>query len=97
MIAPSGGFWPVGSSFGHGMSELVFQRTRHAVVGLKRSVSLGGVPLICRSGVMSSRIQNPRPCVAATRSSSLTMRSRTDDTGMFKRSDCHSPPSSNET
>ena len=38
MIAPSGGFCPVGSSFGHGMSELVFQRTRHAVVGLKSIV-----------------------------------------------------------
>ena len=34
MIAPSGGFCPAGSSTGHGMSVLVFQRTRHAVVGL---------------------------------------------------------------
>ena len=30
-----------------------------------------------RSGVMSSRIQKPRPCVAATRSSSLMITSRT--------------------
>jgi len=35
----------------------------------------------CRSGVMSSRIQNPRPCVATTRSSPWTMRSRTDECG----------------
>ena len=97
MIAPSGGFWPVGSSFGHGMSEFVFHRTRHAVVGLKSIVSARRRPSIWRSGVMSSRIQNPRPCVAATRSSSLTMMSRTDVAGMFSRSDCQCPPSSNET
>ena len=87
MVAPSGGFAPVGSSFGHGMSVLVFQRTRHAVVGLKSIASdEADDASICRSGVMSSRIQKPRPCVAATRSSSFTTRSRTDEAAMFKRS-----------
>ena len=98
MIAPSGGFSPVGSSTGHGMSVLVFQRTRQATVGLKSTTSsLSVAAPIWRSGVMSSSIQNPRPCVAATRSSSLTMRSRTEVTPMFCRSDCHFPPSSNDT
>ena len=69
MLAPSGGFSPVGSSTGQGMSVLVFQRTRHAVVGLKSAVnwqpSRSGpvVGVICRSGVMSSMIQKPRPWV----------------------------------
>ena len=35
---------------------------------------------------MSSRIQKPRPCVAATRSSSFTIKSRTDVTPMLRRS-----------
>ena len=39
MIAPSGGLGAVGSSFGHGMSTLVFQRTRHAVDGLNSTTS----------------------------------------------------------
>ncbi len=98
MMAPSGGLAPVGSSLGHGMSVLVFQRTRHAVVGLKRIASAEAeAASIWRSGVMSSRIQKPRPCVAATRSSSFTMRSRTDEAAMFWRSDCQCAPSSNET
>ena len=52
---------------------------------------------ICRSGVMSSRIQKPRPCVPTTRSSPWTTRSRIDVAGMFRRSDCQSSPSSKET
>ena len=88
---------PTGSSTGHGMSVLVFQRTRQAVVGLKRTrrprrwpcgLASQASKSICRSGVMSSRIQNPRPCVAQTRSSSFTIRSRTEVTPMFNRSDC---------
>ncbi len=64
MIAPSGGFWPVGSSGGSGVSVFVFHRTRHAVVRLEESIASGDATLsIWRSGVMSSRIQNPRPCV----------------------------------
>ena len=50
-----------------------------------------------RSGVMSSRIQNERPWVPTTRSSSLTTRSRMDVAGMLRRSDCQCSPSSNET
>ena len=52
---------------------------------------------------MSSRIQKPRPCVAAMRSeqrqvlSSFTWRSRTEIAGMSRRSDCQWSPSSNET
>src|SRR2546429_550587 len=42
---------------------------------------------------MSSRIQNPRPCVAIARSSPFTIRSRTDVAGMFRRSGCQSSPS----
>ena len=44
-------------------------------------------------------IQDPEPpaCVAATRSSSLTMMSRTDETGMFCRNACQRMPSSNDT
>ena len=38
---------------------------------------------------MSSRIQNPRPCVPAIRSASLIARSRIDVAGMLSRSDCH--------
>ena len=67
MIAPSGGFGAVGSSFGHGMSTLVFHRTRHAVAGLNRIdvlVRRRGINLTQRRDVVE--IQNPRPCVAAT-------------------------------
>ena len=35
MIAPSGGFWPAGSSGGSGVSVFMFQRTRRARCGLK--------------------------------------------------------------
>ena len=98
MIAPSGGFMPVGSSTGQGMSVLVFHGTRQAVVGLKRIAACpSDAASIWRSGVMSSRIQNPRPWVATTRSSSFTMRSRIEEAGRFRRSDCQCTPSSNET
>ena len=56
-----------------------------------------------RSGVRSSRIQNPRPCVPATRSeqrhveSSFTLMSRTEIAGMSRRSECQRPPSSKDT
>ena len=99
MIAPSGGFSPPGSSGGSGVSVFMFHRTRVAVCGLKRTASAAAAALASswRSGVMSSRIQKPRPCVAATRSSSLMMRSRTEVAGMFSRSDCQWSPSSKET
>ena len=98
MMAPSGGFGAAGSSGGSGVSVFVFQRTRHAVCGLNSTTSCGAVDAsIWRSGVMSSRIQIPRPCVPTTRSSSLITRSRTDEAAMFSRSDCQWSPSSNET
>src|SRR6266566_6279724 len=51
----------------------------------------------CRSGVISSRIQNDRPNVAITKSFSCTTRSRTDVTGKFSCKDCQSSPSLKET
>ena len=50
-----------------------------------------------RRGVMLSRIQNERPCVATARSSFLTMRSWMGVCGRFSRSDCQWLPSSKET
>src|SRR5260221_258510 len=50
-----------------------------------------------RSGVRSSRIQNERPCVAATRSSFFTTRSWMGVLGKFSCSDCQFVPPSNET
>ena len=94
MIAPSGGSSPLGSSGGMGVSLFVFQRIRSAVCGAKRWTSRPtSASVTSRSGWMSSRIQNPRPCVATTRSSPLTTRSRIDVTGMFRRSGCQSSPS----
>jgi len=61
------------------------------------AVFVAAAALAWRSGVTSSRIQNPRPCVATTRSSSFTIRSRIDETGRFRRSDCQLAPSSNDT
>ena len=40
MSAPSGGFFTFGSSVGSGVSEFVFHRTRHAVVGLNSIASV---------------------------------------------------------
>ena len=97
MIAPSGGFCPAGSSGGSGVSVFRFQSNRMAVCGLNRTTSPSASGWSWRSGVMSSRIQKPRPCVPTTRSSSLMTRSRIDVAGMFSRSDCQSSPSSNET
>ena len=99
MMAPSGGFWPAGSSGGSGVSVFLFQRTRQACWGANRwtSAAADGRRRICRSGVMSSRIQNDRPCVPTTRSSSLMTRSRIEVAGMLRRSDCQWSPSSNET
>ena len=98
MTAPSGGFGAVGSSGGSGVSVFMFQRTRIAVLRLEEE--RGRPPVAastCRSGVMSSRIQNARPCVATTRSSPLNAMSRTDVGGRFSCSDCQWSPSSNET
>src|SRR5439155_12952127 len=69
-MAPSGGFFPVGTSGGSGVSWFSSRRTRIAVLGRNRctppDATLG---FNCRSGVISSRIQNERPYVAATKSS----------------------------
>src|SRR5207249_6197109 len=64
MIAPSGGLFPAGNSGGNGVSGLRFQRKRIAVPGANRcALALAISALHCRSGVMSSKIQNERPCV----------------------------------
>src|SRR6185503_9066970 len=104
MIPPGGGFSPAGSSGGHGVGSFVAKRTRTAVSGLYRYAVLDAcAAACCRSGVTSSRIQNPRPCVPAIRSehmhvlSSFTIRSRTEIAGMSIRSDCQWSPSSKET
>ena len=71
----------------------------YAAAGLK-SVSAARrrvAAAICRSGSMSSRIQNDRPCVPTAMSSSLSTRSRIDVAGMLRRSDDQWSPSSNET
>ena len=52
---------------------------------------------ICRSSDRSPVIQNERPFVAATNSSSSTARSVTGTTGMLARSGIHDAPSSSET
>ena len=61
-----------------------------------RPSSVPGASAMSRSGAMSSRIQNPRPWVATTRSSFLTIRSLTDVCGRFTAIECHDAPSSNE-
>ena len=64
MIAPSGGFCPAGSSGGSGVSVFLFHRTRVAACGANRCAAAPTTAVVtCRSGVMSSRIQNDRPCV----------------------------------
>src|SRR5215468_6670822 len=98
MIAPSGGFWPYGSSGGSGVSVYLLQRKRYAAAGLNNTASLDAVfSLSCRNGSTSSRIQNERPWVPTTMSSSLMMRSLIDVAGMLRRSDDQWSPSSNET
>ena len=106
MMPPGGGFSPAGSSGGHGVGSFVAKRTRTAVAGLNRYARPRrgrARSAACRSGVTSSRIQKPRPCVPATRSehrqvlSSFTWRSRTEIAGMSSRSDCQWSPSSNDT
>ena len=94
MIAPGGGFSPAGSSGGQGVGSFVPKRTRTAGSGLNRYAAVAAcAAAACRSGVTSSRIQNPRPCVPATRSeqrqvlSSFTWRSRTEIAGMSSLSD----------
>ena len=107
MMPPGGGFSPAGTSGGHGVGSFVPKRTRTAVAGLNRyaraRARAARASAACRSGVTSSRIQKPRPCVPATRSehrhvlSSFTWMSRTEIAGMSSRSDCQWSPSSNET
>src|SRR6185437_7136682 len=104
MMPPGIGFSPAGSSGGHGVGSLVANRTRTAVAGLYRYTSCAASACAsCRSGVTSSRIQKPRPCVPAMRSeqrqalSSLSWRSRTEIAGILRRSDCQWSPSSNDT
>ena len=87
-----------GSSGGHGVGSFMPKRTRTAGAGLTRYAApdsaAARIFAACRSGVTSSRIQKPRPCVPATRSehrqiaSSFTCRSRTEIAGMSSRSDC---------
>src|SRR5260370_465239 len=82
MIAPSGGFWPAGSSGGSGVSVFTFQRTRIAHCGSKRGVSAAAtLSIICRREKMSSRIQNERPWVPTTMSSPWITRARVDQAG----------------
>jgi hypothetical protein len=50
-----------------------------------------------RSGVRSSRIQKPRPCVATTRSPSLTARSVIGAAGRLRWKACQLAPSSKDT
>ena len=97
MIAPSGGFWPrglVGRQRRVGVLAPAKRGRRRRLE--QRRVGDAVVAAICRNGVMSSRIQNARPCVPTTMSSSLITRSRIDVAGMFSRSDCQWSPSSNE-
>src|SRR6185369_16033061 len=97
MIAPSGGFWPYGSSGGNGVSVYLLQRKRYAAAGLNSDTSLDAVAaVICRSAATSSRIQNERPWVPTAMSSSLTTRSLIDVAGMLSRSDDQWSPSSND-
>ncbi len=79
------------------MSVLVSKRTRSARAGRTSAARAAVKSGNCRSGVTSSRIQNPRPCVATARSASLTIRSRMEVAGMFSRSGCQRSPSSNDT
>ena len=59
MIAPSGGFCPAGSSGGSGVSVLLFHSNRERGLRLEQDdVARASSSWICRSGVMSSRIQN---------------------------------------
>src|ERR1043166_1765464 len=98
MMAPSGGFDAPGSSGGMGVSGYLADRKRIAVAGLNSVNAADDVfAASWRSGSMSSRIQNDRPCVPTAMSSSLSTRSRIDVAGMFSRSDDQWSPSSNET
>jgi hypothetical protein len=102
MTAPAGGFSPAGVSGGHGVGSFSANRTRTAVAGFTRYDEDRALPAvaIARNGVTLSRIQKPRPCVAAMRSeqrqaeSSFNWRSRTEIAGMLMRSDCQWSPSS---
>ncbi len=66
MTTPSGGLGAAGSSGGSGVSVFLFHRNRHAWAGRNRYAGARAISgVICRNGVMSSSIQNPRPCVPA--------------------------------
>lgn len=98
ITAPAGGFGATGSSGGSGVSVPTLRRTRYVAAGGNRVTSAAAAAAVrLRSGEMSSRIQNDRPCVPTTRSFWWTTRSRTDVAGMFCRSGCQSSPSLNDT
>src|SRR6185437_2631103 len=98
IIAPSGGFWPAGSSLGNGVSEFISQRTRYVEPGLYNiAFCFTTSALICRNGVILSNIQKERPCVATIRSLSFIVKSRIDVAGIFNRNDCQCSPSSKDT
>ncbi len=97
--APVGGFVPAtGSSpFSNGPST---PRNRYAGRGANSAASCAtNEGVSARSGVMSSRIQKPRPYVANTRSLNCgcTAIPYTGACGRFVCNGCHRPPSSNET
>ena len=99
MIAPSGGFGAVGSSFGHGMSTLVFQRTRQAVVGLNSmtsSVADRSIDLAQRRDV----VEDPETAAVCRGDQVVVLDDEVADRrsrAMFSRSDCQFAPSSNDT
>src|SRR5882724_12072836 len=73
-------------------------RTRKALAGLKSHKSAAlTCALTCRSGLASSKIQNDRPCVATTKSSSCITKSRIEVVGILSCNDCQESPSSSET
>ena len=96
MIAPFGGFGPMPVRARSGVNPGPWRRT--ASRGMNRWLPPRAMSSVnCSSGVMSSRIQNARPWVAATRSWVLNVRSWMGTTGRLSWSGCHPAPSSNET
>ena len=80
-----------GDAFTHtvGVLNELSQRMRSAVCGWKKCTgALVTSAVSWRSGVRSSRIQRPRPNVAATRSSPWMANPRTDAGGRFRFNDC---------
>jgi hypothetical protein len=92
-MTPGGGFFP----YPTGRRSEVNPNMRQAWRGLKRWMRGAAADGHCCSGERSSRTQKERPCVAAMRSSSRTVRSVIGTIGRLSCSDFHEPPSSKET